>query len=89
MPGMVRSDTTYGGMTVWPSASRTAPSYLQPDRPAESSQYSTCRPNQKELEPLIGNDVRHPVVDPVYLPGYLQIDCPRVPQYSVAIGLHP
>ena len=43
----------------------------------------------RRIEPFIGNDVTHPFVDPRYLPGCIQIDCPRVPQFSVAIVSHP
>ena len=42
----------------------------------------------RRIEPFIENDVTYQFVGPFYLPGYLQIDCPRVPQFSVAIWSH-
>ena len=47
------------------------------------------KPHLRRIEPVIGNEVAHPLVGPLYLLGCFQIDCPRVPQFSVAIVSHP
>ena len=40
----------------------------------------------RRLEPIIRAVVAHPCIDPLDLLGYIQIDCPRVPQLFVAIA---
>ena len=37
------------------------------------------------IEPAVGNEVAHPFVGPLHLPGCFQIDRPRVPEFSVSI----
>ena len=43
----------------------------------------------KRLEPAVDNEIAGPFVVPVHLYGRFQIDCPRVPQFSVTIASHP
>ena len=37
------------------------------------------------IEPAVGNEVAHPFVGPLRLPGCFQIDRPRIPEFPVAI----
>ena len=54
-----------------------------------TSQIRFCLPSTQahlsRIEPAVGNEVAHPFVGPFHLPGCFQIDCPRVPQFSVSI----
>ena len=39
------------------------------------------------IEPAVGNEVAHPFVGPLHLPGCFQIDRPRVPEFSGSVSV--
>ncbi len=81
--------------TLWeaPSSAAVAPavrsasmSLTKAKRIRPTERLAVCSVQQFECQ---RDQVAHPFVDPLYLPGCIQIDRPRVPQFSVAIASHP
>ena len=75
--GPCRPVTIRGGAAGW--------AYKLPSHISNTVLPTVNSGHMSRIEPAVGNEVAHPFVGPLHLPGCFQIDCPRVPQFSVSI----